>query len=175
MLLSITGEAWKSNSGVWATVMFAWWNEFSGNVFLGTPWQWIWISPRKKLKLNKFFHKYLIFWVAGHKLDQVTQESNNLRLTLELRFPQQAGSLECSVQFSCSVVSDSLWPHGLQHTHSTPVLHHLPELAQTRVHWVDDAIQPSHPPKRTYLWFLSHLVYFVSHYPEDQIFMEKFI
>ena len=26
-----------------------------------------------------------------------------------------------------------------------PVLHHLPELAQTHVHWVDDAIQPSHP------------------------------
>ena len=31
---------------------------------------------------------------------------------------------------------------------STPgfsVLHHLPEFAQTRVHWVSDAIQPSHP------------------------------
>ena len=27
-----------------------------------------------------------------------------------------------------------------------PVLHHLPELAQTHVHWVSDAIQPSHPP-----------------------------
>ena len=26
-----------------------------------------------------------------------------------------------------------------------PVLHHLPELAQTHVHWIDDAIQPSHP------------------------------
>ena len=26
-----------------------------------------------------------------------------------------------------------------------PVLHHLPEFAQTHVHWVDDAIQPSHP------------------------------
>ena len=25
------------------------------------------------------------------------------------------------------------------------VLHHLPELAQIRVHWVSDAIQPSHP------------------------------
>ena len=25
-----------------------------------------------------------------------------------------------------------------------PALHHLPELAQTHVHWVDDAIQPSH-------------------------------
>ena len=26
-----------------------------------------------------------------------------------------------------------------------PVLHHLPEFAQTLVHWVVDAIQPSHP------------------------------
>ena len=26
-----------------------------------------------------------------------------------------------------------------------PVLHHLPELVQTHVHWVSDAIQPSHP------------------------------
>ena len=46
--------------------------------------------------------------------------------------------------FSCSVVSDSLRPHGLQHAR-LPVLHHLPELAQTDVHWVSDAVQPSHP------------------------------
>ena len=26
-----------------------------------------------------------------------------------------------------------------------PVLHHLPEFAQTHVHWVGDAMQPSHP------------------------------
>ena len=26
-----------------------------------------------------------------------------------------------------------------------PVLHYLPEFAQTHVHWVDEAIQPSHP------------------------------
>ena len=26
-----------------------------------------------------------------------------------------------------------------------PVLHHLPELGQTHVHWVGDVIQPSHP------------------------------
>ena len=26
-----------------------------------------------------------------------------------------------------------------------PVLHYQPEFAQTHVHWVDDAIQPSHP------------------------------
>ena len=30
-------------------------------------------------------------------------------------------------------------------TEGFPVLHHLPELAQTHVHWVGDAFQPSHP------------------------------
>ena len=51
---------------------------------------------------------------------------------------------QISVQFSCSVMSNSLWPHGL----STPgftVHHQLPELTQAHVHRVGDAIQPSHP------------------------------
>ena len=30
-------------------------------------------------------------------------------------------------------------------TPSFPVFHYLPEFAQTQVHWVNDAIQPSHP------------------------------
>ena len=38
----------------------------------------------------------------------------------------------------------TLRPQGLQHADS-PVLHYLPEFAQTRVCWVSDAIQPSHP------------------------------
>ena len=50
-----------------------------------------------------------------------------------------------SVQFSHSVVSNSLQTHGLQHTRllcllATPGVH-----TQTRVHRVGDAIQPSHP------------------------------
>ena len=49
-----------------------------------------------------------------------------------------------SVQFSLSVVSDSLRPHGL-HPPGLPVHHQLLELAQTHVHRVGDAIQPSHP------------------------------
>ena len=48
-----------------------------------------------------------------------------------------------SVQFSHSVLSDSLWPHGLQHARF-PVLHYFAEFAQTHVHWFGDAIQPSH-------------------------------
>ena len=49
-----------------------------------------------------------------------------------------------SVQFSHSVVSESLRPHGLQHARP-PVHHQLPEFTQTHVHWVGDAIQPCHP------------------------------
>ena len=45
--------------------------------------------------------------------------------------------------FSCSAVSDSLRPHGLQHARLS-VLQYLLELAQTHVCWVRDASQPSH-------------------------------
>ena len=47
-----------------------------------------------------------------------------------------------SDQISRSVVSNTLWPHGLQHL---PVHHQLREYAQTHVLWVSDAIQLSHP------------------------------
>ena len=50
----------------------------------------------------------------------------------------------CSVQFSCSVMSDSLWPHDCS-TPGLPVHQQLLEFTQTHVHWVCDAIQPSHP------------------------------
>ena len=41
-------------------------------------------------------------------------------------------------------MSDSLQPHGLQHT-GIPVHHQHPESTQTHVHWISDAIQPSQP------------------------------
>ena len=46
--------------------------------------------------------------------------------------------------FSHSVMSNSFNPMDCSMP-GFPVLHHLPEFAQTHVHWVDDAIQPSHP------------------------------
>ena len=49
-----------------------------------------------------------------------------------------------SVQFSHSVVSDSLQPYESQHP-GLPVHHQLPEFTQTHVHWVSDAIQPFNP------------------------------
>ena len=43
-------------------------------------------------------------------------------------------------------MSGCLQPHGLQHARPPWSWHHqLPEFMQTHVHWVGDAIQPSHP------------------------------
>ena len=49
----------------------------------------------------------------------------------------------CSVQFNHSVVSDSLRPHEFQHTR--PLCPSPIPRVQTHVHWVGEAIQPSHP------------------------------
>ena len=52
------------------------------------------------------------------------------------------------VLLDCCSVSQlylTLWDPMDCNMAGLPVLHHLPELAQTHVHCIDDAIQPSHP------------------------------
>ena len=49
-----------------------------------------------------------------------------------------------SVPGCCSGTSNSSWPLDCN-APGFPVHHHLTEFAQTHVHWVDDAIQPSRP------------------------------
>ena len=49
-----------------------------------------------------------------------------------------------SVQFSCSVMSDSLRPHESHHARP-PCPSRTPEFTSAHVHRVSDAIQPSHP------------------------------
>ena len=63
------------------------------------------------------------------------------------------------VQFSLSVMSNSLQPHGL------PVHHQLPEFTQTHVHWVGDSIQPSH--------LLSSLSPPVFNFPSIRVFFSE--
>ena len=46
--------------------------------------------------------------------------------------------------FSRSVVSDSLWPHGLPHARP-PCLSTFPGVCSNSCHWVSDAIQPPRP------------------------------
>ena len=51
------------------------------------------------------------------------------------------------VVVSCSVANSCLTLHNLMNcsTPGFPVLHYVPEFTQAHVHWVHDAIQPSHP------------------------------
>ena len=71
----------------------------------------------------------------------------NLDSLLLLTFPPSSWVLfqfHSLVQFSGSVVSDSLPPHGLQHARP-PCPSPTTRASQTHLHWVGDAIQPSHP------------------------------
>ena len=75
-------------------------------------------------------------WHNGHEFEQALGDG------------ETQGSLTCcslvqfsSVTQSCPTLCDPMdcsMP-------SLPVHHQLPEFTQTHVHWVDDAIQPSHP------------------------------
>ena len=80
------------------------------------------------------------WWATVHdvaKLSDTTEQSC-------IHFHDPTAQKFSSVQFSCSVMSDSLQHQGLQHTR-LPVHHQLPESTQTHVHWVGDAIQPFYP------------------------------
>ena len=74
----------------------------------------------------------------------------------------------CSVAKSCPTLCDAMDCS----TPGFPALHHLPEVAQTHVHWACDAIQPSYPlsspsspdfnlsqHQSLFQWVISHWVY----------------
>ena len=61
-------------------------------------------------------------------------------------------------------MSDSLWSHDCSMP-GFPVLHHLPEFAQTHVHWFGDSIQPSHP--------LPSLILLPSIFPSISVFSNE--
>ena len=85
-----------------------------------------------------FYSKQLTTFILGP-----AKWGSSLEYVTEIPFPW--GLIVKCVLFSHSFMSDSLRPHGLYNTQDSPVLHNLPELAQTYVHRVGDAIQPSHP------------------------------
>ena len=67
-----------------------------------------------------------------------------------------------SFLFSHPVMSNSLWPHGLQHTRP-PCSSPSPKFAQVHVHCIGDAVQPSHPlmpSSLSALNFFQHLGFF---------------
>ena len=68
----------------------------------------------------------------------------------------------CSVAQSCPILCNSM---GCSMP-GFPVLHHLPDLAQTHVHQVGDSIQPSHPLLSP---FLPSILPSIRVFPDDSV------
>ena len=80
-------------------------------------------------------------------LMKVKEESEKVGLKLNIQKTKimESGPIS-SVQFSSVTQAClTLWDPMNHSSPGLPVHHQLPEFTQTHVHWVGDAIQPSHP------------------------------
>ena len=104
-------------------------------ISFSNAWKW-----KVKVKLLSHVWLFSTAWTVAHQAPPSTGFSRQEYWSgVPSPFPIVIGS----VQFSHSVMSDSLWPHELQHTRP-PCPLPTPGV-QTHIHWVSDAIQPSHP------------------------------
>ena len=88
------------------------------------------------------------FWTSSLQNYDEFEILNHWATSPELANWQQAELESAPHQFS-SVQSLSCDPMNLS-TPGLPIHHQLPESTKTHVHWVDDAIQPSHPLSSTF-------------------------
>ena len=117
--------------------------------WLSASLQWLGFWSHLLITLQELFY---FFWCTRHTLGRTSTLS-----ILELTDPQILHLTFCwistrayweqrlcccsSVSQSCPTLCDLMDCS----TPGFPVLHYLPEFAQTHVHWVSDAIQPPHP------------------------------
>ena len=91
-----------------------------------------------------FFHYRSIFLLlSNHWKKLVRFETTKIILKIEVIFIESMLKVK-SVQFSCSVVSDPLWPHEPQQARP-PCPLPTSGVYPNPCPWVGDAIQPSHP------------------------------
>ena len=100
-----------------------------------TQWTYVWVNSRS-------------WWWTGRPGDQCCGSwgLKELDTTEQLNWTELSAHVAsflhcCSVIQSCLTFCDPLDCS----TPGFPVLHHILEFVQTHVHWVSDAIQPSHP------------------------------
>ena len=98
--------------------------------------KWVTLLDVDKRKSTHVLQKYLLsrYYVTNHKLDARDQI-----LSINKYNTHQFSS----VQFSRSVMSESLWPHGLKHAR-LPCPSPTPVACSDLCPWISDAIQPSH-------------------------------
>ena len=99
-------------------------------------------SEISQRKINTVWDSLYVKSKNYNKLVNATKKKGR-RTDIETKLVATNG--DGSVQFSHSVVSNSLWPHTLQHTRLPYPTSPTPEAYSNHVHWVGDAIQPSYP------------------------------
>ena len=102
---------------------------------------WFW-SLEEWIILCIFFYAWLPSLILLMRFLYVPVKwSCNVFTCIAVKYPIARYCCCCLVTQSCLTLCN---PMDCS-TPGFPVPHHLPELAQTCVHWVGDAIQPSHP------------------------------
>ena len=94
-------------------------------------------NMRFEMKGSRPFWKAILFSLRKF-LSLILLELENVKKTLNERVKKKTC---CSVAKSCLTICDPIDCSAS----GFPVLHYLPEFAQTHIHWVSDAIQQSHP------------------------------
>ena len=98
---------------------------------------WIWSSVLCCRDKRKYLNKLDFGYWNTKRLRR--QEWNNHENSFSWKTEFMCGSVQLIL--SCP----TFWNPMDYSTPGLPVCHQLPELTQTHVHWVSDAIQPSHP------------------------------
>ena len=111
----------------WVAKSWTWLNDFTFTFFINV--------------LDSFWCEYFLIWCGLYWPHTHTQKHSHTHKHTHTPQGDLIVSQFSSVTESCLTLCDPM-------NHSTPGLpvhHQLPESTQTHVHWVSDAIQPSHP------------------------------
>ena len=100
-----------------------------------------WVPEHPAPKGNVSPRQLLLFWVVRCKFSKELWVKDKVCFPPERQFQEITFSKVCLVTKSGPTLCD---PVDCS-TPGFPALHHLLEFTQTHVHWVGDAIQPSHP------------------------------
>ena len=100
----------------------------------------------RAFSMRFWVHKLIVYYTRSHFSIPSVSSFAHSRNDIQRSGWLSQGHTLSSVQFSSVAQLCPTFCDPMNHsTSGLPVHHHLPEFTQTHVHWVSDAIQPSHP------------------------------